>query len=263
MTLIHPTAVIHPSSQLGEDVRVGPYVIIGEHVILGDGCTVDSHASVHGFSTIGSNNHFFPYAAIGGQTQDLKYHGEETWLKIGDNNTFREFCTINRGTGHDKGITTIGSHNSFLAYSHVAHDCQIGDHVILSNNATLAGHVCVGNYAVLSGFSAVHQFGHIGAHAMIGAYCFCNQDIPAFTLIALKNGHAAPVSINKTGLKRRNFTAEKIQALEQAYKLLYRSQLKLDDSLDSIEALMNDDNKDVLSLFVTSIKLSTRGIKRR
>ena len=260
---IHPSAVIHPTAKLHPSVKIGPYAVVGEQVELGEGCVLDAHAIIQGYCKAGSNNHFFSFTSIGGVTQDLKYYGEETWLHIGDNNIFREFCTVNRGTGHDKVVTTIGNHNTFLAYAHIAHDCVLGDHIIMSNNATLAGHVIVGDYAVLSGFCAVHQFCHIGAYAMIGACCYCSKDVPAFVLVAEKAGAVSPININKTGLKRAGFDSQSIAVLEQAFRVLYRSNLSLKDSLNKIESMMGQDNKKVIGLLLTSIKQSTRGILRK
>jgi UDP-N-acetylglucosamine acyltransferase len=230
---IHPTAVVDPAARLGAGVQVGPYAIIGPGVELGEGCKVGHHATLEGPTTIGARNEFFPYAAIGFKTQDLKYKGEPTYLEIGDGNTFREFCTIHRGTGPgDK--TVIGQGNLFLAYAHVAHNCVVGDHTIFSNNATLAGHVVVGDYAIISGLSAVHQFCRVGAHSIIGGCAKIVQDVPPY-LIA--DGNPANLrGVNHVGLERRGFPEAEIKALRRAYRILADKSLNFSQAVDKIEA---------------------------
>ena len=230
---IHPTALIDPAAKLGAGVEIGAYAIIGAAVELGEGCRVGHHATIEGPSKIGPRNEFFPYAAIGFKTQDLKYKGEPTHLEIGEGNTFREFSTIHRGTGPGEK-TVIGDHNLFLAYTHVAHNCVVGSHTIFSNNATLAGHVTVGDYAVISGLSAVHQFCRIGAHAIIGGCTKIVQDVPPY-LVA--DGNPANLrGVNHVGLERRGFAEADIKALRRAYKILADRTLNFSQAVEKIEA---------------------------
>ncbi|MDD3529167.1 MAG: acyl-ACP--UDP-N-acetylglucosamine O-acyltransferase [Gallionellaceae bacterium] len=231
---IHSTALVHPGARLGADVEVGPYAIIGEYVEIGDGSTVGPHAVITGHTRIGRGNRVFQFCSLGEEPQDKKYAGEPTRLVIGDHNTFREFCTVNTGTAQDAGITRIGNHNWIMAYVHIAHDCQIGDHTVFANNATLAGHVEVGDHAILGGFTGVHQFCRVGAHVMIGIASVIRQDVPPYLTIA--GSPAAPFGINSEGLKRRGFGPEALSALKRAYKILYRSGLGLDEARDAIAA---------------------------
>ena len=260
--LIHPSADIHPSANIGEHVQIGAYSIIGENVQIGKNSIISPHVIIQGPTTIGESNQIFPFATIGSNAQDLKFKGEVAVLEIGDHNIFREYCSVNRGTGHDRSMTSIGSHNTFLAYTHIAHDCDIKNHVIMSNNATLAGHVQVGNYAVFGGFSAVHQFGHIGAHAMIGAYSWCNKDVPAYIMVINDDGTTRPACINKEGLKRRGFSKTEIITLDECYKFIYRRGMKLDQALEQIQTLETPENQTVISTFIDSIKQSKRGVIR-
>jgi len=231
---IHSTALVHPGARLGADVEVGPYAIIGEHVEIGDGSTVGPHAVITGHTRIGRGNRVFQFCSLGEEPQDKKYAGEPTRLVIGDHNTFREFCTVNTGTAQDAGITRIGNHNWIMAYVHIAHDCQVGDHTVFANNATLAGHVEVGDHAILGGFTGVHQFCRVGAHVMIGIASVIRQDVPPYLTIA--GSPAAPFGINSEGLKRRGFGPEALSALKRAYKTLYRSGLGLDEARAAIAA---------------------------
>lgn len=228
-SLIHPTAVISPLARLHESVRVGPYCVIGDHVELGADCVLRSHVVIDGICRIGVGNEFFPFAAIGGKTQDLKYVAEPTSLEIGDHNVFRENTTIHRSTAQDRP-TRIGSHNLFLCYSHVAHDCQLGDHIILSNNGTLGGHVMVEDHAIVSGLAAVHQFCRIGEHSIIGGCSKVTQDVPPYMII---DGNPAQTrGINRVGLQRRGTTDETMRALKFAYKMLFlRKEINLSDAL--------------------------------
>lgn len=232
--MIHPTAIISPRATLDENVSVGPYCVVGDEVSVGSGCVLHSHVVIEGHTAIGRDNEFFPFAAIGGKTQDLKYQGEPTFLKIGNGNVFRENVTIHRGTRADSD-TTIGNHNLFLCYSHVAHECQLGDHIILSNNATLAGHVLVDDHAIISGLSAVHQFSRIGCHAMVGGMTRVNQDVAPYTII--EGSPASTRGINQIGLQRRGFTAEDLSALKTAYKKLF---LKKDANLSKAVAELKE-----------------------
>ncbi|MCC5824910.1 acyl-ACP--UDP-N-acetylglucosamine O-acyltransferase [Alkalimonas sp.] len=218
--MIHPSAVIEPTAQLGNNVRVGPFSYIGPDVILGDDCIVESNVVIKGPSIIGRGNHFFQFASIGEACQDKKYKNEPTELIVGDFNIFREGCTVHRGTIQDEGKTVIGSHNLFMNYTHVAHDCVIGSNVIYANNASTAGHVHVGDWVILGGMSGVHQFCHIGAHSFIGGGSIVLKDVPPFVMA---NGSpATPVGINTEGLKRRGFTAETLLDIRRAYKEIYR-----------------------------------------
>jgi UDP-N-acetylglucosamine acyltransferase len=255
---IHPTAVVDPKARLGSGITVGPYAVITAGVELGDDCIVGHHATLDGPGKIGPRNEFFPYAAIGFKTQDLKYRGEPTFLEIGEGNTFREFCTVHRGTGPDEK-TVIGDGNLFLAYSHIAHNCVVGHKTIFSNNATLAGHVTVGDHAVISGLSAVHQFCRIGAHSIIGGCAKIVQDVPPF-LIA--DGNPAQLrGVNHIGLERRGFVESDIKALRRAYRLLADKTLNFGQSVEKIEAGEDAANPQV-RLLVQFLKTTERGVIR-
>jgi UDP-N-acetylglucosamine acyltransferase len=255
---IHPTAIVDPSASIAADVIIGPYAIIGPQVTIGKGSRIESHAVVKGPSIIGEDCHIFQFATVGEATPDLKYQGEETWLKMGDRNVVREGATIHRGTIQDLGETRIGSDNLIMAYAHVGHDCVIGNHCILVNNSSLAGHVWVGDWAILGGYTLVHQRVKIGAHAFTGFGTGVSMDVPAFVTAS---GHRAePKGINSEGLKRRGYTAEQIANITKAYKLLYRRKLKLDEALVQIRAI--DPDCEELGLFISSISSSTRGIMR-
>lgn len=217
---VHASAVVEPGARLGENVVVGPFCYVGDEVEIGDGTTLGPHCSVMGPTRIGRDNRFIGHCAVGGEPQDKKFGGEHVELVIGDGNTFREFVTLNRGTGSGGGVTRIGSHNWLLAYVHVAHDCIVGDHCVFSNNATLAGHVTVGDHVILSGFAGVHQFCRIGAHAFVGMGAFVNGDVPPFVMVAQQD-YGKPRGINAEGLKRRGFDADRIAAIKRAYRALY------------------------------------------
>ena len=257
--VIHSTAIVSPSAKLGPNVRVGPYCIIGPQVALGEDCVLHSHVIIEGGASIGRANEFFPFAIIGGKTQDLKYLGEPTFVEIGDHNVFREHCTIHRGTTAEVP-TRIGSHNYFLCHAHVAHDCQLGDHLILSNNATLGGHVTVDDYAILSGLSAVHQFCRIGRHAIIGGCTKVQQDVPPFVIA---DGHPAVTrGLNLVGLQRRGFAEEDIRALKSAYKKLFlKKDTNLTLALSSLKATHLAATPQVAHL-IGFIEASERGVTR-
>ncbi len=257
-TQIHPTAIVDPKARLGAGVRVGPYAIVGAEVELGDGCRVGHHATIEGPSQIGPRNEFFPYAAIGFKTQDLKYKGEPTHLEIGEGNVFREFSTVHRGTGvGDK--TIIGDGNLFLAYSHIAHNCEVGHKTIFSNNATLAGHVEVGDYAVISGLSAVHQFCRIGAHSIIGGCAKIVQDVPPYLIV---DGNPAQLrGVNHVGLERRGFAEADIKALRRAYRILADKALNFSQAILKIEASPDAANLDV-QILLHFLKTTQRGVIR-
>ena len=252
---IHSTAIIDPGAELGDGIVIGPYCVIGAGVKLGDGCRLHNHVTLGGPSEFGANNEFFSYASIGQRTQDLKYEGEPTYLKVGEGNTFREFCTVNRGTAPGS-YTTIGSHGSFLAYTHIAHDCTVGDHVIFSNNGTLAGHVTVGDHAIIGGLTAVHQFCRIGSHAMTGGCSKIVQDIPPYMVA---DGNPARVrAINSVGLSRRGFTEESVAAIKRAHRVLYREQRNY---REAVEILRGWDERDpAVDLLIEFVATTGRGI---
>lgn len=230
---IHPTALVDPSAQLAPDVDVGAYTVIAAGVVVGAGTWIGPHVVIDGPTTIGCDNKIFQFASIGAAPQDLKYNNEPTRLEIGDRNTFRENCTINRGTTKDQLVTRIGSDNLFMAGAHVGHDCDIGSHCVLANYATLGGHVHMGDWVHMGGFSGVHQFCQVGAHAFIANNTAVTRDVPPFVMAVGRP--AEPHSVNAEGLKRRGFSAEQIRNLRDAYRVLYRSQLKLAEATEQIE----------------------------
>ncbi len=257
MSRIHPTAIIDTTAHIGQTSHVGPYCIIGPGVTLGEGCRLHNHVTLAGPSTIGDGNEFYPYCSVGHRSQDLKYEGEPTGLEIGEGNTFREFVTVHRSTAPG-GATRIGSRGNFLAYSHIAHDCIVGDDVIFSNNGTLAGHVVVGDHAVIGGLSGVHQFCRIGAHAIVGGCTKIVQDVPPF-LIA--DGNPAEIrGVNHVGLERRGFPAEAIRELREAYRLLYRANLNTTQALESLRRDFS--GSELVAHLAEFIATSERGIVR-
>jgi UDP-N-acetylglucosamine acyltransferase len=255
---IHPTALIDPGARLGTGVQVGAYAVIGAEVDLGDGCRVGHHASLEGPSRIGPRNEFFPYAAIGFKTQDLKYKAEPTYLEIGEGNTFREFCTVHRGTGPGEK-TVIGDGNLFLAYAHIAHNCVVGSKTIFSNNATLAGHVTVGDWAVISGLSAVHQFCRIGAHSIIGGCAKIVQDVPPYLIADGNPAHLR--GVNHIGLERRGFPGEDIKALRRAYRLLSDKALNFSQAVEKIAETEDAANAHV-KVLMEFLRTTQRGVVR-
>ncbi len=227
-SLLHPTALIHPNAKLADDVRVGAYSVIGEHVEIDAGTNIGPHVVISGHTRIGKNNRIFQFSSLGEIPQDKKYAGEPTRLEIGDDNTIREFCTFNLGTAQDVGVTRIGNKNWIMAYVHLAHDCQIGNHTIFANNAQLAGHVIVEDYAILGGFTVVHQFCQIGSHVITGMGTILFQDIPPYFTVS--GNPASPHGINSEGLKRRGFSSGAVMAIKRAYKTIYKSGLTLEDA---------------------------------
>ena len=241
MATIHPTAIVDPKAELAAGVEIGPYTIIGPNVEIGENTVVGPHVVIEGHTTIGKNNKFFQFSSIGAAPQDKKWNGEPTRLEIGDDNTIREFCTFNLGTVQDKGVTRLGNNNWISAYVHLAHDCVVGNNTIFSNNAQMAGHVEIGDWVIMSGFANVHQFCKIGAHAFVGMSTSLTQDVPPFVLL---NGNpAAAHGVNIEGLKRRGFTREQINAIRNAYKILYRSSRRkineVADQLLAAEEMLN------------------------
>ena len=257
--VIHPSAIVSPLAEIGENVRIGPFCVVGAHVELGDECVLHSHVVLEGHAKFGRANEFFPFAAIGGKTQDLKYDGEPTFLEVGDHNIFRENTTVHRGT-HEGLPTRIGSHNLFLCYAHVAHDCQLGNHIILSNCVGLAGHITVEDYAIVSGMAAAHQFCRIGKHSLVGGYSRIVQDVPPFMIV--EGNPASTRGINTVGLQRRGFAEEDIRAIKVAYKKLFlKKDTNLAASLSSLKAMHEGDVPMVAEL-IHFIEQSQRGITR-
>ena len=247
---IHPTALVSPQAVLAEEVEVGAYAVIGQGVEIGARTRIGPHAVIQGPTRLGSDNVVFQFASVGSAPQDKKYRGERTELVIGDRNSIREFTTINRGTGEGGGVTRIGNDNWILAYAHIAHDCRVGNHVVFSNNATLAGHVEVGDHVILSGFAGIHQFCRIGAHAFIGMGALVNGDVPPFVMVATE-GYGRPRGINSEGLKRRGFDSTRIAAIKRAYRALYVSGANLAEAkLQLAEIARDSDDVRALLEFV-------------
>jgi UDP-N-acetylglucosamine acyltransferase len=238
MSVIHPTAIVDPKAELDGSVSVGPYAVIGPHVRIGARCSVGAHCVIEGHTTLGSDNRIFQFASVGGPPQDKKYSGEPTRLSIGNGNTIREFVTINTGTVQDAGVTRLGDDNWIMAYVHIAHDCQLGSHLILANAVQLAGHVHLGDWVFLGGLSGVHQFVRVGAHAMTGFQTRLAQDVPPFVTVA--GNPAQAQGINQEGLRRRGYTPERIGAVKQMHRLLYRQGLTLADARAAIEQLRGE-----------------------
>ncbi|MGH8259590.1 MAG: acyl-ACP--UDP-N-acetylglucosamine O-acyltransferase [Steroidobacteraceae bacterium] len=256
--MIDPRAIVSPRAELAADVAVGPFTVIGPEVVIGPGTVIGPHAVVNGPTRLGAGNRVFQFASIGEAPQDKKYQGEPTRLEIGDRNTFREFCTVNRGTVHDRGVTTIGNDGLFLASSHVAHDCVIGDHVVFANCASIGGHVEIGDWVQLGGLSAVHQFSKVGAHAFIGGGAMVSRDVPPYVLIT--GNPAMPHGVNAEGLKRRGFDAGQIRHIREAYRILYRMDLKLEDAAARLTELAR--GRPELDLLVQFISHSSRSLTR-
>lgn len=235
--MIHPTAIIDSTANVSADVEIGPYAIIGKHVSIGKGTVIGAHAVVGDWTEIGENNQIFPQSSVGAPPQDLKYRGEDCWTRIGNNNMIREFATIHRGTVTGNSETVVGNNNLFMSYSHVAHDCRIGNGVIMANVATLAGHVTIEDYAILGGLVAVHQFTSIGANAMIGGGTMVSLDILPYTIATTGQKRDAKLrGLNLIGLKRHGFSEAAINNLKKAYKTLFMANLKLADAISRIES---------------------------
>ena len=256
--MIDPRAIVSPKAELAADVTVGPFSIIGPDVVIGAGSQVGPHVVINGPTRIGKDNRVFQFASIGDAPQDKKYKGEPTRLVIGDRNVFRESCTINRGTTHDKGVTTIGSDNLFMAYSHVAHDCVLGNNLIFANCATLGGHVEIGDWVILGGMAAIHQFCKVGAHAFIAGGAIVTRDVPTYVMVA--GNPAAPHSVNSEGLKRRGFSPQQVRNIKNAFRVLYRSELKLSDAVVQLKQL--GASQPEVAVFAEFIGTSERSIVR-
>lgn len=262
INIIHPTAIIAKAASIDSSVEVGAYSIIGPHVQIGPGTKIGPHVVIEGHTTIGRDNTFFQFSSIGAAPQDKKYAGEPTLLEIGDRNTIREFCTFNLGTVQDKGATRIGSDNLMMAYVHIAHDCQVGSKTIFANNASIAGHVEIGDWVILGGFAGVHQFCKIGAHAMLGMNTSLTQDVPPFLI--LSGNPAVAHGLNIEGLKRRGFTRDQINGIRQAYKLLYKSGLTLDEAKAAMQSAQSEhpDAQQYIQQMLSFLNNATRGIVR-
>lgn len=254
---IHPTAIVDPKAEFGADVFIGPYCVIGAGVVLGPECWLQNHVTVMGPTQTGPRNKFYAYCSIGQQTQDLKYAGEPTYLEIGADNTFREFCTVNRSTSAN-GKTRIGNCGNFLAYSHIGHDCDVGDSVVFSNNGTLAGHVSVGDHAVMGGLTAVHQFCRVGRYAITGGCSKIVQDVPPFMIA---DGNPAEIrGINLIGLERAQFPTESVKAIKAAFRLVYRSNLNTKQAIAAVRATVSGCAE--VDQLVEFIETTQRGIVR-
>jgi len=255
---VHPTAIIHPSARLGKNITIGPWTLIDADVEIGDNTWIGPHVVIRGPTRIGRDNRIFQFSSIGEMPQDQKFKGETTWLEIGDRNTIREFCTFNRGTFQDKGVTRIGSDNLFMAYVHIAHDCHVGNHTIFANNASLAGHVVVEDYAILSGFSGVLQFCRMGAHSFASMGSMIDKDVPPY--VRVSGYYAKPYGLNTVGLTRRGFSAETIRCLQRAYRIIYRRSLLVKDALLELEKMLGVCPE--VQPLIDVIQSSERGIVR-
>ncbi len=256
--MIDPRAVIDPTAELAPDASVGPFAVIGAGVSIGARTRIGPHAVINGPTRIGEDNHIFQFASVGDAPQDKKYAGEPTRLEIGDRNTIREFVTINRGTVQDAGITRVGDDNWIMAYVHIAHDCQVGNQTILANNASLAGHVRIGDYAILGGFTLIHQFCAVGAHALTAFGSGISMDVPPYVTVG--GSPARPHGMNMEGLRRRGFSEQARRTLKQAYKLLYRENLSLQEAIARLGALAGDCPE--VEVLVRFLEQQTRGIVR-
>jgi UDP-N-acetylglucosamine acyltransferase len=256
--MIHEQAIIEPGAVIGKNVTIGPWTYISKNVEIGDDCVISSHVVINGPTRIGKGNRIFQFASIGEDCQDLKYAGEPTELVIGDNNTFRESCTIHRGTIQDNSLTQIGSNNLFMAYTHVAHDCMVGNNCIMANGASIAGHVHVGDHAILGGMTGVHQFCHIGAHSFIAANALVLKDVPPYVMAS--GQPSKPFGLNSEGLKRRGFDKNVILHIKRAYKEVYRKGLTVEQAIEQLQDV--SDSTPEVKLFSDFIVNSSRGIIR-
>ena len=256
--MIHSTAIVAAGAEIDSSVDVGPYCVIGDDVEIARGTRIEAHVVIKGPTKIGAENRIFQFASIGDDPQDKKYAGERTELVIGDRNTIREYCTINRGTLQDRGITRVGNDNWLMAYAHIAHDCHVGDNTIFANNAQIAGHVNVGDWAILGGFTTSHQYCSIGPHAMTSMFTYVTRDVPAY--VTVSGRPAEPRGINAEGLKRRGFDSGQIRNIREAYRVLYRRSLKLEEALSALD--VSAQSQPELEPLVRSVRDSARGIVR-
>jgi len=256
--MIHQTAIVDARAELAEGVTVGPYTIIGPHVKIGAHTSIDAHVVIKGPTEIGQRCTVFPFASIGDIPQDLKYGGGTTKLAIGNDNIFREYVTVNRGTEEGGGVTVIGDHNFFMAYSHIAHDCIINNHVIMANAATLAGHIEIEDHAILGGLVGVHQFAKVGRSAFVGACSAVSQDVPPYGLAV--GNRARLFGLNLTGLKRQKFSAEAIKNVKEAYRIIFRAGLTLKDALEQVSQTITDSPE--VAHLIEFIRSSKRGVVR-
>jgi UDP-N-acetylglucosamine acyltransferase len=257
--VIHETAIVSPEAQIGSDVFIGPYCRIGDRVSLGDGCRLDSHVVIEGPSTIGENNRFFPFCVIGVPPQDLKYHGEETFLTIGSNNVFREYVNVHRGTKGGGGHTRIGKHNFLMVSAHVAHDCVLGDNIIMANAATLAGHVTIEDHAQIGAYSGVHQFCRVGTYGYVGGYTVVTKDVlPYSKTVSERDTHA--FGVNSIGLERKGFTSGQIQNIKAAFRLLLQSKLNTAQAVEAIRSRQDLADAPELRVLLEFIEKSNRGV---
>jgi len=261
-SMLHPTALVDPKAVLHEGVSVGPYSVIGPNVEIGARTQIGAHCIIDGHTRIGEDNVFYRFCSIGGMPQDKKYAGEPTRLEIGDRNMVREYATINTGTVQDLSVTRVGSDNWIMAYVHIAHDCQIGDKTILANGVQMGGHVHIGDWAIVGGLAAVHQFGKIGPHSMVGGSSALHMDVPPFVMGS--GNPCVPVGINVEGLKRRGFSAQAISALRDAYKIIYRRGLSLDQAREQLRERQQSDPESMpaLQTLLDFLDNSQRGIIR-
>ncbi len=255
----HPTAIIHPRAQIACSVTVGAYTVIGENVELDEDCEVMSHVVIGGPSKFGKRNRFFPFGSLGQDPQDMKYRGEVSRLEVGDENVFREFVTVHRGTAEGNGATRLGNHNLLMACIHIAHDCTLGDHIIMANGASLAGHVTIGDHATVGAFCGIHQFCRVGAYCFLGSYSIVNQDVLPYS----KTTAPRPVEVygaNRLGLERRGFSKEDVHELDAAFRLLTRSKLNTTQALEAIEA--KGFKSEHVRALVEFIRTSERGVAK-
>jgi UDP-N-acetylglucosamine acyltransferase len=255
---IHPTAIVHPGARIAAGVEIGPYSVIGEHVSIGKDTKIASHVLIEGWTTIGERNHIFPFSSIGTAPQDIGYKGEETYLIIGNDNVIRECATIHRATTKEERKTVIGDKNFLMAYSHVAHDCKLGDHIMMANSVALGGHIIIEDYAILGGMAAVHQFARIGAYAIVGGLTGVAMDIPPY--VTASGSRAQLYGLNLVGLKRRGFSEETIATLKKAYKTIFRSGLTLEEALRRVQDEFRLSRE--VGHLVEFIRNSKRGVTR-
>lgn len=256
--MIHEKAVIHPNAKIGKDVTIEAGAVIGDNVEIGDGCWIGPYAVIQGPSVIGKNNKIFQFASVGDAPQDTTYQGEPTRLIIGDDNIIREYCMISRGTVKGGALTTVGSNNYFMAYTHIGHDCQVGSHIIMINYGALSGHVVVHDYAIIGAYAGVHQFCQIGAHAFIARATYVTKDVLPYLMIAGQNTEAC--GINAVGLKRRGFSSDAVDCLRRAYKIIFRKGLTVQQSIEELDG-MRQDCPEIIPM-IDGLKNATRGIVR-